>query len=87
MEHLEEERVAHTGKTGECCLNCSVTQSCPTAWTVAPPGFSVHGVSQARMLEWVAISFSMGIFLSQASNPHLLYLLHWQVDSSPLLQA
>ena len=22
-----------------------------------PPGFSVHGISQARMLEWVAISF------------------------------
>ena len=24
----------------------------------SPPGFSVHGISQARMLEWVAISFS-----------------------------
>ena len=23
-----------------------------------PPGFSVHGISQARILEWVAISFS-----------------------------
>ena len=22
-----------------------------------PPGFSVHGISQARILEWVAISF------------------------------
>ena len=26
----------------------------------SPPGFSVHGVSQARILEWVAISFSRG---------------------------
>ena len=25
----------------------------------SPPGFSVHGISQARILEWVAISFSM----------------------------
>ena len=25
-----------------------------------PPGFSAHGISQARMLEWVAISFSGG---------------------------
>ena len=25
-----------------------------------PPGFSVHGISQARTLEWVAISFSRG---------------------------
>ena len=26
----------------------------------SPPGFSVHGISQARALEWVAISFSRG---------------------------
>ena len=26
----------------------------------SPPGSSVHGNSQARMLEWVAISFSRG---------------------------
>ena len=25
-----------------------------------PPGFSVHGIFQARILEWVAISFSRG---------------------------
>ena len=25
-----------------------------------PPGFSVHGISQARTLDWVAISFSRG---------------------------
>ena len=25
-----------------------------------PPGFSVHGILQARILEWVAISFSRG---------------------------
>ena len=27
-----------------------------------PPGSSVHGISQARMLEWVAISYSGGSF-------------------------
>ena len=27
------------------------------------PGSSVHGISKARVLEWVAISFSRGIFL------------------------
>jgi len=26
------------------------------------PGFSVHGISQARILEWVAIPFSRGSF-------------------------
>ena len=31
----------------------------------SPPGSSVHGTSQARILEWVAIPFSRGIFLTQ----------------------
>ena len=26
-----------------------------------------------------------GIFLTQGSNPHLLYLLHWQADSLPVI--
>ena len=26
----------------------------------SPPGFSIHGILQARILEWVAISFSRG---------------------------
>jgi len=26
----------------------------------SPPGSSVHGISQARVLEWVAIPFSRG---------------------------
>jgi len=26
----------------------------------SPPGSSVHGISQARILEWIAISFSRG---------------------------
>ena len=36
-----------------------------------PPGCSVHGISQARRLEWVTISFSRGIFPTQESNPGL----------------
>ena len=37
------------------------TQSCPTLcnpMNCNPPGSSVHGILQARILEWVAISFS-----------------------------
>ena len=42
-----------------CCFSCSVTSdSFVTLCTVAPPGFSVHGISQARILGWVAISLS-----------------------------
>ena len=40
-----------------------VAQSCPTPsdpMDCSPPGSSVHGISQARILEWVAISFSRG---------------------------
>ena len=36
-------------------------QSCPTLCDpvdCSPPGFSIHGILQARTLEWVAISFS-----------------------------
>ena len=33
-----------------------------TLWTVAWKIPSVHGISQARILEWVAISFSRGSF-------------------------
>ena len=38
-----------------------VAQSCPTLsdpMDCSPPGFSVHGICQARVLEWVAIAFS-----------------------------
>ena len=41
----------------------------------SPPGSSVHGILQARILEWVAMPSSRGIFPSQGSNPHLLCLL------------
>ena len=40
-----------------------VTHSCPTLCNpmdCSPPGSSVHGILQTRILEWVAISFSRG---------------------------
>ena len=38
-------------------------QSCPTfcdPMDCSPPGSSIHGIFQARVLEWGAISFSRG---------------------------
>ena len=32
---------------------------------------TVHGILQARILEWVAFPFSKGIFPTQGSNPGL----------------
>ena len=40
---------------------CLVAQSCPTLcnpMNCSPPGSSVPGILQARILEWVAIAFS-----------------------------
>ena len=37
------------------------------------PDSSVHGILQARILGWVAVSFSRGIFLTQGSNRSLLH--------------
>ena len=64
-----------------CC--CLVAKSRLTL--LRPPGpqparSSLHGILQARLLEWVVISFSRG---SSQSNPHLL---HWQADSLQLNQ-
>ena len=42
---------------------CSVVQSCPTLCDpvdCSPPGASVHGILQARILEWAAMSSSRG---------------------------
>ena len=40
-----------------------VAQLCLTLWDpmdCSPPGSSVHGILQARILDWLAISFSRG---------------------------
>ena len=51
-----------------------VAQSCPTLCNpMNPSGSSAHGTLQARILEWVAISFSKGIFPTQGSNLGLLH--------------
>ena len=39
-------------------MKVKVTQSCPGLWD--PMGYAVHGILQARILEWVAFPFSRG---------------------------
>ena len=49
--------------TNELCVCVLVAQLCLTLCNPMDyglPGFSVHGIFQARVLEWVAISFSRG---------------------------
>ena len=61
-----------------CCL---VAKSGPTLWCPCglanPPGSSVHGISQARILVVGCYSLLQGFFLDQGLNPPLL---HWQAD-------
>ena len=69
-----------------CCLSlCRAWHFCDFI-DCSPPGSSVHGISQARILEWVAISFPRGSSSPRdlpdpGIKPHLLY---WQADSLPL---
>ena len=54
----------------------SVAQSCPTLcnpMNCSPPGSSVHGISRARTLEWVAISYPRGSFQPRGWN-HVAFL-------------
>ena len=62
-------------------------QSCLTLCNpmgCSPPGSSLHGISQARILEWVAISSSRGSCQCRDRTRSLLRLLHWQMDCLPL---
>ena len=61
-------------------------KSCPTLCNTMNhnlPGSSVHGILQARILEWVAISSSRGSSQPRVRTPHLRRLLHWQATSLP----
>ena len=64
----------------------AVTQSCPTLsdpMGCSLPGSSVHGILQARVLEWGAIAFSVSTVLA-LSNPEFVssddvdsFILEW----------
>ena len=65
-----------------------VAQSCPAL--CYPMDYTVHGILQARMLEWVAFPFSRGPSqprnLTQISQNcrQILYQLSYQASSKPI---
>ena len=69
----------------------SVTLPCPTLFDpmdCSPLGSSVHGISQARILEWVAISFSRGSSWPR-DQTHISctgrwILYHWATREAPM---
>ena len=69
------------------CVRAKLLQSCLTLgdpMDCSPPGSSVHGIFQTRILEWVTMPPLQGIFLTQGPNLHLLCLLQWQVGCLPV---
>ena len=62
------------------CVSHSVCLTLCDPVDCSPPGFSVHGISQARVLEWVAISFSRGSSWSPALQA---YSLLFEPQGSP----
>ena len=66
------------------CMS-EVAQSCPTLcdpMDCSLPDSSVHGIFQATVLEWIAISFS-SIFLTQGSNLGLPHCRQTLLPSEP----
>ena len=60
---------------------CLVAQSCPTLCDpldCSPPGYSVHGIFQERILELVAIFLLQGIFLGLVHCTQMFYPLSHQ---------
>ena len=56
-------RVTYIWNIYVCIWSSMCAQSCPTLYhpvNCSPPGSSVHGISQARILEWVTISSCRG---------------------------
>ena len=74
-----------------CLCVCVYAQSCPTLCDpvdCSPLGASFHGISQARILEWVAISFSRGTVLMMLNFRNLdsLCAFEWPPCPSGLAQ-
>ena len=60
-----------------------VAQSCPTfcdPMDCSPPGSSVHGIFQARLLEWGAIAFSDWVVLTRTN--YVVKRHHWFITLS-----
>ena len=67
---ISEERVYMCAKSLQLCLTLCDSMEC------SPPGSSIHGILQAKILQWVAISSfkgssQLGIELASPATPPL----------------
>ena len=73
---LDDKEVHYSSNIYFLYVRAKSIQSCLTlcdSMNCSLPHSSVHGILQARILEWVAIPFSREIFLTQGSNLGLLH--------------
>ena len=67
------------------CICTQSLQSLCNSMNCSAQGSSVHGILQARILEWVAMPSCRGLPRPRDwTHLHLLRHLHWQVGSLPL---
>jgi len=79
-----EERVKINVAYTCCC--CVGAKSCPVLWDPmdgSPPVSSVHGIPQARTLQWVAVSLSKGS-AQPRDGTHASYLACESFTTEPL---
>ena len=79
---LEIKFLCSTQPTYACTL--SRVSLSVTPWTVGPQAPLSMEFSRQEYWSGVPLPVLQGIFLTQGSNPSLLCLLHWPVDSLPL---
>ena len=80
-----------------CLLQCmkvksksEVAQSCPTPGDptdCSPPGSSIRGIFQARVLEWVAIAFSRALLYCSTNWCNSAYCTELLADSRQYMQS
>ena len=84
LPHPRDSPGKNTGVDCHFLLQCmkvkcesEVTQSCPTLrdpMDCSPSGSSIHGIFQARVVEWSAIAFSIcQLYLSKKINNNKIY--------------
>ena len=73
------------GNVCMCALSCLVmSKSLVTLWTVQSSRLLCPWNFPGKNTGADCHFLLHGIFLTQGTNPHLLCLLHWKADSSPL---
>ena len=68
-------KVKSESEVARSCLTLSDPMDCSL------PGSSIHGIFQARALEWVAIAFSEHSLLDGHNSQLFVFTIHWEKSS------